>query len=239
MRIQSREEKAMKAVIKKFIIGTALEKPIRRILRKPQYKSASIDPIIPFLKKKFENRLPISVLEIGARYGESSEKIITQLNVKNYVIIDPYETYDDYARDSFDKILKSKGGDLILQETRFRLQALISELTFHRSFSNDKNLLEKLSEEKFDLIFIDGNHEFDYVLDDLTNFFPLVAKNGILCGDDFHARSKKNDPLGTMPDTARPSVYEAVEEFSRRIEKGYLTFGNHRGYPKTFAFEND
>ena len=78
------------------------------------------------------------------------------------------------------------------------------------------------------------------MLDDLLNYYPLVAKGGIFCGDDFHSRSKKNDNLGTLPDDqTSPMVFEAVEEFSKKIGKNYLTFGNHRGYPKTFAFEVD
>ena len=224
--------------LKELITGTAFEKPLRKILGKEYSGSGSIDPIIPFLKKKFKKRKDLSVLEIGARYGDSSEKIIKELGVKKYVIIDPYVTYDDYVKDGFDSILKSEGGDLILRNTRSRLAPLIPELTFHRCFSNDKNLLQKLSLDNFDLIFIDGNHEYSYVLDDLTNYFPLVANNGVLCGDDFHSRSKKNDPLNTIPDIEdRPMVYEAVEEFSQRIQTEYLTFGNHGGYPKIFAFE--
>lgn len=202
--------------------------------------SASIDPIIPFLKKRFAKKNDLSVLEIGARYGDSSEKLIKELKVENYVIVDPYETYEGYVKDGFDNVLKSKGGDTIFNDTYARLKPLVSKLSFHRCFSDDPQLLEKLSSHRFDIVFIDGNHEYKYVLDDLINYYGLVAENGVLCGDDFHSRSKRNDSLGTIPDSEeRPLVFEAVEEFSKKIGKHYLTFGSHRGYPKTFAFEVD
>ena len=227
----------MKKIIKRMIIGSPLEQPIRKIFRKDVLSSASINPIIPFLKDRFSDRNSISVLEIGALYGDSSEKLISELKVENYVIVDPYETYEEYEDDRLDSAMKSKGGDAIFNNTKARLSPLLSKLVFHRCFSNNPQLLAQLSSQRFDIIFIDGNHEYKYVLDDLLNYYPLVAKGGVICGDDFHSRSKKHDTLGKLPeDSIRPMVFEAVEEFSKKIGKNYLTFGNHRGYPKTFAF---
>lgn len=223
-----------------MVVGSPLEKPLRKIFRKEVLSSASINPIIPFLKDRFADRNSISVLEIGARYGDSSEKLIKELKVENYVIVDPYETYEDYENDCFDNVLKSLGGDAIFSRTKARLDPLVSKLVFHRCFSNNPQLLAQLSSQRFDIIFIDGNHEYKYVLDDLLNYYPLVAKGGVICGDDFHSRSKEHDTLGTLPeDSIRPMVFEAVEEFSKKIGKNYLSFGSHRSYPKTFAFVVD
>jgi predicted O-methyltransferase YrrM len=38
---------------------------------------------------------------------------------------------------------------------------------------------------KFDLIYLDGGHEYASVLRDLQAFWPLVAEDGILLGDDY------------------------------------------------------
>jgi predicted O-methyltransferase YrrM len=36
-----------------------------------------------------------------------------------------------------------------------------------------------------DLIFIDGNHDYDDVRADIHNYFPFLAPGGIMFGDDF------------------------------------------------------
>ena len=124
----------MKKIIKSFIIGSSLEQPLRKLFHNKTLASASIDPIIPYLKEKFAKKNDISVLEIGARYGDSSHKLIKELRVKSYVIIDPYVTYEDYAYDDFDNVLKSGRGDAIFNNTKARLQPLVEKLTFHRLF---------------------------------------------------------------------------------------------------------
>jgi len=37
----------------------------------------------------------------------------------------------------------------------------------------------------FDIVFIDGNHVYEHVLEDIVSSMPLVRHGGILCGDDF------------------------------------------------------
>ena len=36
-----------------------------------------------------------------------------------------------------------------------------------------------------DLIFIDGNHDYDDVRADISHYFPMLAPGGIMFGDDF------------------------------------------------------
>jgi len=49
----------------------------------------SIHPILTHVKKHFSKN-PVNVIEIGARYGESSKLILNNLKVNKYIIIDPY-----------------------------------------------------------------------------------------------------------------------------------------------------
>ena len=101
-------------------------------------------------------------------------------------------------------------------------------------FIEDIKILNKIDDNNIDLIFIDGNHSYKYVLEDLENYYPKLVKNGILCGDDFFMRLKKNDILNSGAGYDEPMVYEAVIEFCEKYNKGYKEFGKHRGYGKTF-----
>mgnify|MGYP001231193400 CR=1 FL=1 len=69
----------------------------------------SINPILSHLKTHFSNN-SINVIEIGARYGESSKVILNSLTVNKYIIIDPYTSYDEYNNDSFNKIIIKRYG---------------------------------------------------------------------------------------------------------------------------------
>ena len=59
------------------------------------------------------------------------------------------------------------------------LKINLSKKLKFRKFSTD------LLNEKFDLIYIDGNHHSDNVLRDARNSFKLLNKNGFIIFDDF------------------------------------------------------
>ncbi|EKO36047.1 methyltransferase domain protein [SAR86 cluster bacterium SAR86E] len=198
-------------------------------------KGGSIRPIILELKEKFSKRA-ITVLEVGARFGESSKIVLSNFRVEKYIIVDPYEMYDDYIGDGFDRILLDTGGDKVYNQTRKELLKMNENVVFYRSFSDDLEVLASIPEESLDLIFIDGNHTYDYVLSDLRNYWPKLKPGGVLCGDDFHMRHSSNDKLKNLDgDFNSKMVYEAVCDFCLENHLSYKEYGSHRGYAKTFG----
>jgi predicted O-methyltransferase YrrM len=196
----------------------------------------SIQPILSHLKNNFSKK-SINVVEIGARYGESSKVILENLNVDKYIIIDPYTSYDEYNNDGFNKIISDDNDDKIFNETKNKLESLHNNMVFYRTFSTDTNTINAIEDNSVDLIFIDGNHTYKYVLEDLENYYPKLKNTGIICGDDFFMRTHENDHLNTMPGNEgydEHMVYEAVIEFCNRHNKTFKEFGKHRGYGKTF-----
>ena len=200
----------------------------------------SITPIINHLINYFSNN-SINVIEIGARYGESSKLLLKYLNINKYIIIDPYTSYNEYKDDGFNKIISNDSDDKIFNKVNIELKNIHNNIIFYRTFSNDITTINSIKNESIDLIFIDGNHTYNYVLQDLENYYPKLNKSGILCGDDFFMRMHKNDVLNTMPGNEgydEPMVYEAVIEFCKRYNKTFEEFGKHRGYGKTFMINN-
>jgi cephalosporin hydroxylase len=198
----------------------------------------SIQPILNKLKRTFSDK-PINVLEIGARYGESSKMILKTLTVDKYIIIDPYTTYEEYSIDGFNNIIKDNE-DSVFDKIKADLDRLHNNMIFYRTFSTDKSTIDAIEDNSIDVIFIDGNHIYKYVLDDLENYYPKLKQGGIMCGDDFFMRSHENDISNTMPGEEGydgPMVYEAVLEFCKRHGKTYQEFGRHRGYGKTFMID--
>ncbi len=197
----------------------------------------SIIPIIPYCLEKF-GRKSINVLEIGARYGESSKIILKYLNVDTYNIVDPYASYDEYINDGFNDIIGQDKDNEIFKTVKRELYKIHDDINFYRTFSNNKNTINKIKDNSIDLIFIDGNHSYKYVLEDLENYAPKLKKGGILCGDDFFMRTKKNDILNSGAGYDEPMVYEAVVEYCKKYDKKYMEFGKHRSYGKLFYIIN-
>jgi hypothetical protein len=40
--------------------------------------------------------------------------------------------------------------------------------------------------EGLDFVYIDGNHDYEYVKNDIANYFPKVKKGGVIGGNDFN-----------------------------------------------------
>ena len=68
-----------------------------------------------------------------------------------------------------------------------------------------EDLTGKIPDSCLDWVYIDGNHQYEYVLKDLETFLVKVKENGIICGDDY-ARVEKG----------RRQVAEAVNDFLKQ-----------------------
>ena len=66
-----------------------------------------------------------------------------------------------------------------------------------------------LREDIFDLVFIDGDHRYDWVLKDIRNYAPLVAKKGILCGHDCEGKITDYE-MSFLEEGKNVDCYEAV-----------------------------
>ena len=77
----------------------------------------------------------------------------------------------------------------------------------HRKNSTD-TFFEK---EYFDWVYIDADHSYDSVKEDLKHWYPQVKKGGFLCGDDYGWSHK----LTRGP---KPAVDEFVETHNLKIE---------------------
>jgi len=115
--------------------------------------------------------------EIGVCYGVLSENILDNNNSCNLYCVDPYINYIDYE-DSCNEIV----GDELFNSVNTKLKNKFGErVNFIRSFSVEASLT---IDNDFDLIYIDGNHKYLYVLDDLRAWYPKLKKGGILLLDD-------------------------------------------------------
>ena len=124
---------------------------------------------------------PINYLEIGAFYGANvisvAETYCSHKDSKLYCI-DPWVDYNEYS--------EYKGEQQKIFSTFLKNIAnctLENKVIINRGFSN--NEIPRLNDDFFDIIYIDGNHEPEYVLEDAILSFRKLKKYGILIFDDY------------------------------------------------------
>lgn len=126
--------------------------------------------------------------EIGVHLGDFSQLILDHVSPKRLHLIDPWEY-------KASKKYKSAvyGGLVGNQErmdkrylkvcNRFKKNIETNQVEIHRGYS--ANILQQFPDEYFDWVYIDGNHQYEYVKKDLELSFHKVKTNGWIIGDDY------------------------------------------------------
>ena len=77
-----------------------------------------------------------------------------------------------------------------------------------------KEAVNGLEDHFYDVVYIDGRHEYEYVLEDIKNYLPKLKKGGIIIGDDYFEQ-EWHDYLVSINKWGRgePGVTKAVKEY--------------------------
>ena len=150
------------------------------------------------LISKYFNISNSYILEIGVHRAEFSKELLKNFNPKKLVLVDPWTSFDDAKyQNSF--YGNSNNNGQIIQDTYF---TEVSNF-FEKEISNGKveifrdtsdNYFLK-NKNKFDLIYIDGNHLYDFVKNDILNSLKCLNKNGIIVTDDYKLKGWWNDDV--------------------------------------------
>jgi len=129
---------------------------------------------------KYSNK-QINYLEIGTFYGANILSVAKTYglhdNSKLYCI-DPWEDYDDYPE------YKNQQSSIYKTFiTNIENSGVKDKIIINRGYSNLE--IPKFKDDFFDIIYIDGNHEPEYVLEDAVLSFRKLKKNGIMIFDDY------------------------------------------------------
>ena len=130
--------------------------------------------------QNYSNR-PINYLEIGTFFGAnllSVELSYGQHPDSKLHCIDPWEDYDEYSEY---KNIQSEIYETFLENVENSGKK--DKIIVHRGYSH--NEIIKFEDNSFDIIYIDGNHEPEYVLEDAVLSFRKLKKGGVMIFDDY------------------------------------------------------
>ena len=116
----------------------------------------------------------INYLEVGSFEGRSTIFVGELKNANSITTIDTWEGSDEHNNISFIKVFKNfKTNINILNKSNIKFFKTTSD----NFFKNNKNV--------YNLIYIDGSHEYSQVKKDFKNSFNSLEKNGYIICDDF------------------------------------------------------
>ncbi len=126
---------------------------------------------------------PIQYLEIGAHCGVNAICVAATYashpDSKLYVI-DPWQTYEEYPE------YKDKQNE-IYDAFQYNLSVFPDckdKITPIKGFSHEA--IHRFSDNFFDMIYVDGNHQPEYVLEDGVLSFRKLKPGGIMIFDDYN-----------------------------------------------------
>jgi len=123
--------------------------------------------------------------EIGVLKGLYSKWLCSKNRKLKLYCVDPYKSYKEYS-----EYLDQTQMDALCEEAHRRLAEFNCE--FVKKFSMDA--VKDFNDESLDFVYIDANHAYQFVLDDIREWSKKVKKGGIISGHDyseFHQEVRK------------------------------------------------
>lgn len=133
-------------------------------------------------------------VEVGTDHGQYAQQLCEGIPDLGLFCVDPWVAYTE-GHD----VKTQEDVNKIYEEAVERLRPYFCTLL--RSTSMDAVSL--FEDNSLDFVFVDGNHSYDYVLEDITEWYKKVKPGGIIAGHDY-----KVDPVNDY------GVIEAVEKFT-------------------------
>ena len=112
--------------------------------------------------------------------------------------------------------------DQKFETTKRRFAEFGDRVEFLRMTSSDA--VSRFVDESVDFVYIDGNHEYKFVLNDIMLWYPKVKNGGYLTGDDVYSTTlAEHDVDGNITRVWGPNswgkygTYAAIVEGKRRL----------------------
>ncbi len=166
--------------------------------------------------------------EIGVYTGMFAEVLDRDLSPKKLYLIDPWhllhgECYPNWGGYSANVALPTKAA---LDAVTFRAEKFDSDCVVVQAFAED--WLSDNRSLQLDWAYVDGSHNYDEVLELLMSLDKVVARNGIIIGDD----------CWVTKDGKMSEVFYAIRDFTRKKNYQFIRMDGHGQWAITRILDN-
>jgi len=143
-----------------------------------------------YVNMKFSH--PLLIAEVGVECGLNAIEMMQKMNIKKIYLVDPYTAF---AEPSVREIPQN------VQDDCYKIMFKNMEKYLDPSVlvTQDSVFASSLfTDEFFDFVYVDANHDYEHVKQDVNAWWPKVKVGGVMGGHDYKGI---------------PTVEEAVKEF--------------------------
>ena len=123
--------------------------------------------------------------EVGVREGNNSFSMLSLIPGLHLVLVDPYMVYE-YRK--LKKRNKWKWDLPTMDKIRHKAIRRLGKSNVRWLMTTSELASKCVEDESLDFVYIDGNHSFDFITQDLQFWFPKIRKGGIISGHDYGIR---------------------------------------------------
>lgn len=153
-------------------------------------------------------------VEVGVERGKYSRVLLESNPGLKLWLVDPWQAYKGYREHVSQEKL-----DGFLEQTKEYLSSF--NYAIKRKFSVDA--AKDFEDNSLDFVYLDGNHEFRHVVDDISEWYPKVRIGGILAGHDYIRRTNPEYLMG---------VVEAIQGYTGAYRiSPWFVLGRKEKYP--------
>ena len=152
-----------------------------------------------------------SLVELGTANGETAKAVLEAMpsNFKLWCV-DPYLDYPTFV-----DVYSAAKIDGMFNQAKREVFDVYPNVTHIRAKSEEA--AASFEPGSVDMVFIDGNHAYEYVKSDIELWLPKIRSGGIICGHDF---SRNAGPIHI-------GVAQAVDEFVSQNGHTLYMLPNH------------
>lgn len=149
-------------------------------------------------------------VEVGSGRGVHAEMLCQKIPGLNLTCVDPWKKYGQFSQADLDQ----SNSEAVERLAKYNVE-------IRRESSTEG--VKHFADHSLDFVYIDGCHDFDFIMEDLIVWVPKVKKYGIVSGHDYFK-------------TYRSGVIAAVDTYTKAhdIHEYFVTGERSRGTPSFF-----
>jgi predicted O-methyltransferase YrrM len=144
------------------------------------------------------------VVEVGVYDGINAKSVLDNITNIEMYLVDPYVEYKNPAR-----FLNQENQNALYKKVKKKFEK-DDRVTIIRKPSIEA--AELFDDKSLDLVFIDGNHEYEFVKRDILAWYPKIKTGGVLSGHDYAVDVKGCEGVVR-------AVHEVLDEFKLDTDK--------------------
>jgi hypothetical protein len=134
--------------------------------------------------RQLKGRKNLIGAEIGVGDGHHASFFLSELDIDFVFLIDPYTAFKNLGATYSPEVIKKweKNAYINLDKYKHKIKWIKGKST---------NAVRFITDNSLDFVYIDGNHDYEFVVKDISLYYPKLKIGGLLSGHDYDYKSVK------------------------------------------------